>query len=151
VFGLKVHRETMQVPIYALVVRENGPKLKEHRPDPPNENQGAHYYWTTQVTKDRAAFMQFNAVNIVISDLATELSGYVRRMVIDKTGLAGKYDLVVVCGPASGFGEESKKCESTLPDTIQQLGLKLEAKNAPIRMLVVDHCKTDWQLTTSSK
>ena len=32
-FQLKLHRETKERPVYALVVAKNGPKLKESAPD----------------------------------------------------------------------------------------------------------------------
>ena len=45
-FGLKVHRETREVPVYALEVAKGGLKMKELPPDPAlaPEHQGCREY-----------------------------------------------------------------------------------------------------------
>ncbi len=40
-FKLTLHREKKDMPMYALLVAKNGPKLKESPPDDPNANDAA--------------------------------------------------------------------------------------------------------------
>ncbi len=68
------------------------------------------------------------------------------RPVVDKTGLAGRFDFDLEWTPDesqfSGAGLKGTP-ESTQPDLFtaiqQQLGLRLEATRGPIEVLVIDH------------
>jgi uncharacterized protein (TIGR03435 family) len=66
-----------------------------------------------------------------MSQLAQTLSRYTRRMVLDHTALAGgfDYDLEFDADPAG---------TSILTALRQQLGLRLEARRAPVDVLVID-------------
>ncbi|MGA3238912.1 MAG: M56 family metallopeptidase [Bryobacteraceae bacterium] len=132
-FHLAFHRETRELPVYALVIAKGGPKFKlgdggamSTRPD----GKGGYSY-----------------KNWAMANLADQLSlmNSVGRPVLDRTGLAGGYsfdaDLYNIpkgLSPAE-FKEamvNSDAIFSTLPD---QLGLKLESQKAPIEIIVVDH------------
>jgi uncharacterized protein (TIGR03435 family) len=66
--------------------------------------------------------------------LATHLSDFVDRPVVDRTGLEGKYGVEL---------EFSRRDGDDLPSIFtavqDQLGLRLETGKAPIEMLVIDH------------
>jgi len=90
-----------------------------------------------------------------MQDLAEELPtrflpGFgplVSRPVKDETGLKGKYDFTLTFGPEGALRAtaSSQPETSPLPDiyaAIQsQLGLKLEPKNGPVELIVVDHAE----------
>src|SRR5215831_18087853 len=80
-FQLAAHRVIQEGSIYELVVNKDGPKLK----DPSNNPAG-------QV---RIAPGQLIGTGAPMFLLVGELSRQLRRPVVDKTGLTGKYDFVV--------------------------------------------------------
>jgi uncharacterized protein (TIGR03435 family) len=85
----------------------------------------------------------------VMTDLALFLSDSgAGRQVVDKTGLAGKYDFTLQWPPdrgansIAGGAEDSSAAESgpSLFTAIQeQLGLKLESSKGMVECFVVDH------------
>ncbi len=123
-FQMKVHKETKDLPVYALVLGKGSPKLKEAATDgqPRIESNG-----------NSATFRQFG-----LSRLTFLLSRRMDRPVLDLTGLKGVYDYTI---DLSGLGRPGE--DSTGPSIFsavqQDLGLKLEARKAPIEMLVIDH------------
>jgi uncharacterized protein (TIGR03435 family) len=70
------------------------------------------------------------------------------RMVVDETGLGGKYDFVlngVADGPVPlpNAGESSSEDAPLSLFTVlpEQLGLRLKLKKVPVQMLVIDHAE----------
>ena len=86
---------------------------------------------------------------------STVLSRIVGRIVLDKTGLAGKYDFKlqwtpdesqgppIPGGPSNGLNGATPPPESTGPSLFtaiqEQLGLKLQSEKAPVDVLVIEH------------
>jgi uncharacterized protein (TIGR03435 family) len=78
-----------------------------------------------------------------------ELVPGVGRIVVDRTGLAGTFDIDLRWTPDSAFADRSQTAASTpsladneppLFTAIQeQLGLKLERTKGPVEVLVIDH------------
>lgn len=155
-FKLKVHQETKELPIYALVVAKNGPKLREAKPGDtyPNGIKGPD--------GRSGAGMMFGgreglaAQAVPIANLVRHLSLQLGRTVIDKTGLAGKYDFTLKWahdeipssmfkGPESGppgpdsAGFPDSSGPSLFTALEEQLGLKLESQKGPVEILVIDH------------
>lgn len=142
-FQLKVHRETKQVPEYALVVAKGGSKMKA------STNESGE-------SKER---VQFGRGQAIISDMsiprfADFLSRELGRPVMDRTDLKGKYGFKLEWAPAPGeSGAESlglppvalppPSADSTAPSIFtaleEQLGLKLESTKGPAEMVVIDH------------
>jgi uncharacterized protein (TIGR03435 family) len=56
--------------------------------------------------------------------------------VVDKTGIAGSYDIKLDFAPDLGTDSSLPSLFSALQDT---LGLKLQAQQVPVNMLVIDH------------
>jgi bla regulator protein blaR1 len=156
-FKLTIHRETKELPIYALVIAKNGPKIQEARPGDtypngfkgPDGRAGAGMF-----------FMNGNGSvtgqGIPIENLTRLLSRQLGRTVVDKTGLTGKYDFTVKWtpdesqgamfkGPGSGpQGSASKPPPDSSGPSIftaiqEQLGLKLESQKGLVEILVIDH------------
>ena len=127
-FKLAVHRETKELPMYALVVGSKGPKLKESTvadappaaiPTPKDEEIprpmgrlkiGADGCPETppmiagrsgnfQLMTPNGACMISNGQSI--SGLADQLSNQFDRPVVDMTGLKGKYDIKLRFDPSS--------------------------------------------------
>jgi bla regulator protein blaR1 len=131
-FQLKMHRGMREMPVYALVVAKNGPKLKDSDP-------GA----------DAGGLFDQQGRNVVVtlpkasmSDIVDAI-GYANldRPIVDKTGLIGTYNIKLTYTP------NFKRYNGSAPDVDdldvfqaveKQLGLKLEARKDVVEMLVVD-------------
>lgn len=76
-----------------------------------------------------------------ISRLADMLGNPTGRVVLDKTGLKGKYDFTL----AYNWKELASADDDPSPNVFiavqQQLGLKLVDKKAPFDVIVVDHAE----------
>jgi uncharacterized protein (TIGR03435 family) len=136
-FKLEFHRETRELPVYALTVAKNGPKF--------HEGDGGDL----SVYPDGHGGISFK--NYPMDGLATLLSNMpaVGRAVLDRTGLTGKYtftanllDTAPGQAPAdvkSAIGADADPVTSPIISNLQsELGLKLEAVKAPIEMIVID-------------
>jgi uncharacterized protein (TIGR03435 family) len=91
-FKLVVHTETRQLPVYALVVAKGGSKLE------------AAKIPSGGMTRGRTG--QFTAEAVTSADLAHSLTRILAnelgRVVIDQTGLSGKYDVTLKWTPDTG-------------------------------------------------
>jgi uncharacterized protein (TIGR03435 family) len=172
-FKLRVHRETKETAVDAVVIANGGSKLKPfvegscvrhpekyHSPTPPSP------FALTQQRQPRYCRIEGGGlnlnrdpkpVNIVYDAEGVTIDEFVKlflngsrsRFVIDKTGLAGTFDIHLeveisdktrqrlvglsadVLGPSTA---------PPLPEALQrQLGLKLEPMKGPVGFLVVDH------------
>jgi uncharacterized protein (TIGR03435 family) len=72
-----------------------------------------------------------------MATLANQLSTVLERIVVDKTGLAGRYDIklewVLELEAATGDGP------SVLTAIQEQLGLKLEVGKGQVEVIAIDH------------
>jgi uncharacterized protein (TIGR03435 family) len=69
-----------------------------------------------------------------MANLALTLSGTLKRRVVDRTGVEGKFDLVLDWAPDNAAGDGP-----SIFTAIQELlGLRLEAAKGPVEMVVVD-------------
>jgi uncharacterized protein (TIGR03435 family) len=122
-FGLKTHRETRDLPAYVLVVAKGGPKLHE-------ANGGSRFdEWRTQIT-DQGATM---------TTLADQIAKVLGRPVVDKTGIAGRFDVTLKWTP-DGIAPQTDTDSASIFTAVQeQLGLKLESTKTSVPVLVIDH------------
>jgi uncharacterized protein (TIGR03435 family) len=99
-FHLSVHRETKEQPVYELVIAKGGPKLKETAPTFAGQN----------LNGGRGQLM---AEGLQMSALAGSLSRQLGRSVIDKTGLAGRYDFKLTYTPEAREGVFGRTAHKT--------------------------------------
>jgi uncharacterized protein (TIGR03435 family) len=118
-FKLKVHRETRELPVYELIVTKESPKLKKIDPSAPAGIPDGGHQRTT------------------MSQLADLITRMVGRPVLDKTNLAGWYDLPLAPS-MEGAGGTDKLSLPSIFTNIQESGLKLESRRDPIEMIVID-------------
>jgi uncharacterized protein (TIGR03435 family) len=125
-FKLKIHLAIKVLPIYELVKEKGGFKIKEAQPSSPNfRGSGPGMFKEGAVT---------------LQDLANGLSSSMQRTVLDKTGIAGKYDIDLKWNPGEGEAADvSADAGPTLFTALQeQLGLKLQPTKGPVETLVID-------------
>ena len=121
-FHMAVHRETKQLPAFALVLGKGGSKLKLASADSKagmSEAAGPN-------GEQRTVFVS-TPVRVLVNLLANSLGS----PVADQTGLDGLYDYTL----------EWPDAGSSLFASVDQLGLKLEAKKEPVEVLVIDRAE----------
>ncbi len=137
-FKLAFHWETREMPIYALVVAKSGPLL--HTAAKPNAGTGTS-----------ASGSELTATGITMDGLARtltqELSAELGRVVVNRTGITGKYDLTLKWTPESATdrGVSGDAPPSIFTGIQEQLGLKLESSKGPVQVLVIDHLEMPTQ------
>ena len=158
-FKLAVHRETKVMPVYDLSAAKGGIKLAA--PDgscspgaspPParkdGQTPGPCGYAT--VSFDTAFGLAVCGREISMAELARQLSAILQKPVVNKTGYAGKFDVLlpfayqedVTVGIGNPWHPTDTSGSVPLADALSQaLGLKLERSKGPIEMLVVDHAE----------
>lgn len=126
-FHLIVHTEKRDTRVYALVIDKGGIKLRESAPGAKTDAHmnGAHRIVATATT-----------IKFLI-DGFNEVAG-VDRPVIDRTGLAGKYDFTLEWSPPDEPTGVAPDIYTAIRD---QLGLRLVPQNAPVEYLVIDHAE----------
>ena len=76
-------------------------------------------------------------------DFASQLSRQLGSVVVDKTGLAGKYDFTLTWAADAGGTTNESAHGASAPSLFtalqEQLGLKLEPQKTPMEVLVIDH------------
>jgi len=166
-FKLKLHRESREMPIYALVVGKNGHKLKSAPKDRDcaGQSRSDHRYelGATNIAGQCHGFVPEDGAlrgqSVDMSDFAEMLSIWAGRLVVDKTGLDGLFDIKMprmvsvealqamqasiagARGGAPGVAIEPRG----LPDSVvtvfaamEQIGLRLESARGPVDVLVID-------------
>jgi uncharacterized protein (TIGR03435 family) len=146
-FKLQFHRETKELPTYALVVAKGGPKFSaSKREEGPAE--GSDKPKGNRITmKGRGNFTLEGAP---VTALANQLGQVLGRSVIDKTELTGNYDFKLEWTPdesPQSFGRPAEGDHSAPADATgvsiftalqDQLGVKLESTKGPVEILVIE-------------
>jgi uncharacterized protein (TIGR03435 family) len=141
-FQLATHWAPTEMAVYDLVAARTGQKLRPNLCAAPGEGK------TTDCGHFRFAAGGIRATGVPLSDLTRTLTDMTGRPVLDKTGLAGKFDFDftfrLTVSPRGG-GEQITEERPDLPGTSifnalpEQLGLKLQSAKASVNRLIVDH------------
>jgi uncharacterized protein (TIGR03435 family) len=198
-FALKAHKETRELPIYALMLARNdgrlGPNLKPSSPEcttmmtqrgrgpapdgrggpspdarggiaagrsgPPPDGRGGpgraggppppDFDAPPACGQRMGGFGRMRAGGTTMEQFATFISGTAQRVVIDKTGLTGYYDIALTYTPAGDQLPQGPPPPGAPPPppidpdgpsfftAIQeQLGLKLDNQRGPVEVVVID-------------
>jgi uncharacterized protein (TIGR03435 family) len=152
-FNLAVHYETQERPVYALVLARDdgrlGPDIRKSdldcdairaaRKASPTAavQRAANDAPACGMSMQAATFTTVRIGGQPIANFAGSLSGSAGRVVVDRTGLTGNYEITLRYS-------DRPSADADAPPTIftalpEQLGLKLEPATAPLRILVLDH------------
>ncbi len=149
-FKLKVHFETRDLPVYALVIAKGGPKLTHAKDLPPLDP--AQPYRPRNVDDMRGSLMivpkggpMFEM--IVKGETLDQFAGMLTphpeiggRPVVNQTGLSGAFDFTMDWTREQAAGSASDAGGPGLFAALeQQLGLKLVSTKAPIEVVIIDH------------
>jgi uncharacterized protein (TIGR03435 family) len=153
-FKLAVHNETRERPVYALVLaradRRFGPQLQKSAtdcatrkgPDACGSSVGPGFI------RSRGRTMAQFAESL--SRLSMTGGGSLNRLIVDKTGLEGLYEVTLKFTPENippagptpqGFSPVDPNGPSIFTALQEQLGLKLDSQRAPVDVLVVDRAE----------
>jgi uncharacterized protein (TIGR03435 family) len=133
-FKLALHRETKDLPVFALVVGKNGPKFHESAAGDVKSSM-----------RPSGGGLEFR--NFTMTEFAEQLSARplkVDRPVLDKTELKGPFDFTLKLADNTlelkHTLEGIEKGEGQSISTIiqQELGLKLQPQKGPVEILVID-------------
>jgi uncharacterized protein (TIGR03435 family) len=138
-FKLNFHREQKEFSIYLLEVAGGGPKLKESTAPASEPSQLISTVYPPQR-------IHLPARNATMGEFASLLQrALLDRPVVDKTGLAGRYDFDLDWAPdETQFGGEVPVASADAPSPpfftaiVQQLGLKVEATRGLTEAMIVD-------------
>jgi uncharacterized protein (TIGR03435 family) len=126
-FKLKVHFETRELPMFALMIAKGGPKLT-----PAKDGESSRL-------SVRQNEMTATAISVDEWIHSPFLGG---RVVVDQTGLKEKYDFTLTWSEpslTSGAAQENGTDAPSLFTAVQeQLGLKLIPTHGPVEVIVVD-------------
>jgi uncharacterized protein (TIGR03435 family) len=157
-FKLRVHRETRNLPVYALVLaradRRLGPKMQPATVDcaalAAARSRGDDPPAPPTVGERPACGAQANPGRLMVGgyaipDFARNLAGFAGRPIVDRTDLSGAFDFELLWTP-----DEPPPPGVALPAWYdpngpplvtavqEQLGLKLDATTGPVEVLVID-------------
>ncbi len=181
-FRLTTHKETRELPIFALTFARNdrtlGPQLRRSATDcaalaaargrrgsggqgaaggPDGRGVAPAVPMPLAPGERPSCGMRIGPGTIVaggnqLSQFASVLSTWVNRIVVDRTGLTGGYDIDLQWTPDQmpfGFGGDRPAGAVPAPSDPnrpsiftalqEQLGLKLDSQKGPVEVLVIDH------------
>jgi uncharacterized protein (TIGR03435 family) len=121
-FQLKFHRESRDMPGFALVIGKNGPKLKVAKGEDVDATFSSFKPFPGQPTTLTARTYSMP----MFANLLTQFA----QPVLDKTGLTGTYDFKLSWDDNAG---------PTLATALQeQLGLKFESQKVPVSFFIIE-------------
>lgn len=120
-FHLAFHQEWKDIQGYALVVAKGGSKLTAAK----------DISATGYILRDG-----LRSPSLPMRSLAAMLAHPLGRPVVDKTDIAGNYEIKLSFAPD---GSTDSPYPSIFTAVQEQLGLKLEPEKVPVEMLVIDH------------
>jgi len=171
---LRVHRETKELPVYKLTIAKSGLRMRRtndksctpfDRNNIPSEQGPGPSHYCGVVKNGLNAWLNhpWDGVRISMTGipgsaeaagLTTLLSSRLDRLVIDKTGLTGLFDLHLEWNSQATFevlaregprdpNKLSPSADHRSPSIFaavqEQLGLRLESDRGPVEILVIDH------------
>jgi uncharacterized protein (TIGR03435 family) len=138
-FTLRTHSESRMLPAYALTTRDAGrlgPAIRRSTADCEARNE--HPTPDAPACGFRYQPGRLTAIGLPMSDIAAVIQSTASRIrsglphpVFDRTGLAGNFDFEMEWDPL---------VENAIMTLVQeQLGLKLELRQEPVDVIVIDH------------
>jgi uncharacterized protein (TIGR03435 family) len=158
-FKLTIHQEKRELSVYALVLARSdgrlGPQLRQSTTDCVAIMAAERGRGFPAPARDVQCGMRVSPGNVLgggfpLSQLVTTLSQFVRRTVVDRTGLKGDFDIdlkwtpdQMPAGPPPPGAPPLPPIDPNGPSIFtalqEQLGLKLESSKDAVDVLVIDH------------
>jgi uncharacterized protein (TIGR03435 family) len=162
-FKMAIHRESKEMPFYAVLVGKGGPKMPKASIEEKDcvENPTGDQIPCHRFMGGMGRGLHAKAANL--DDLAQFIENWTDHPVENKTGLAGLFvfesegwtpmrqppppppptagapTVPTIVRPPSGDGDMSDPTRPTLFMVLQKLGLELKQQKGPVDIIVVDH------------
>jgi uncharacterized protein (TIGR03435 family) len=148
-FKLKIRRETRELPVYAVVVAKNGPKLDKAKIEEKDCLQTATIGAACHtIMGGRGRGLHGEAVSL--SDVLSYVENWTDRPLVDKTGIQGLFNIQTrgwtelqpgQAPPPGAKAEDGSDLADvpTLFTVFEQLGLKLQAQKGSADIFVIEH------------
>src|SRR5580658_8781357 len=143
-FKLEIRREMKEQKVYVLLVGNGGARLKpaEVKTDdsspralgPDGKPRPIMGYFTPP-----GGAVSITAPSATIESLVGLVSRFTARPVVDMTGIKGQYEFQLDFAAETDGAAAPVEPTHSVFDAFKQYGLRLEARKAPIEMLVVTH------------
>lgn len=136
----QVHREKREGNVYEMVVAKGGPKFKPADTSTPHPGRINLPDGSTVAPERTQCGIITHYWNITMPMVAAFVFTDADRPIIDKTGLAGHYDLQreIPTGNCSLEGS-AQQAQPSVYSIAGDLGLKLQPAKGPVEVLVMDH------------
>ena len=140
-FKLRLRTEMRQTPIYELVMLKPGGQLGADMKRSPTDCMAE---WKKQGMPDarslacgsiQGARGRMTGHAAEIGPLVRDLYDWAGRVVVDRTGLTGRFDFTLNFAPEGSTDTDAPSIFTALQE---QLGLKLQPARGPVEVLVVD-------------
>jgi uncharacterized protein (TIGR03435 family) len=167
-FRLQIHRESREMPVYALVTARGGLKLpppgegtcvEQINPQPPLPEPGGRMQPPGLGPRPSVRCggvgmrlepggARLTGAKVSMAEFARVLSRVLGRPVTDQTGFSGVFDVNLDFLPNDTAMGLPAPPPRTIPaeiaspsifSAVQQLGLRLESSKGPVEVLVIDH------------
>ena len=125
-FQVRIRKESKEMPVYSLTVSPNGSRLKPLLGEPATIRPSGRSQGLLRST--------------TTSGLASALTSFLGRIVIDETRLTGEYDISLEFTPEAALLQDPHGV-SAFEAVQEQLGLKLVPRRAPVEMIVIEHAE----------
>lgn len=152
-FKLKIHRETREVPVYELTVATGRPKLSAaqdgscipiDRATPQTPGQPLPRVCGGFLASPSGGMVTYHQT---MASLCWQLSVMLDRDCLDKTGIAGIFDIhfdidvqsLMADVPQGATDPDPRVITDAFRAALSKLGLKLEPAKGPAEFLVIDH------------
>ena len=130
-FQLKCHLAVKEMPVYELVQAKGGAKIKATTAEASKQNSDS--------SSSHGLQMHNTAIGVTAARIASLLTNEVDRMVVDKTGLTGSYDLTLDWAhDAPADSADTPSGPAIFTALKEQLGLRLVPAKGPVPVLVID-------------
>ena len=130
-FQLKVHWESREQSIYALLAAKGGPKLQPPKKD---DLPAAVRIGFSGSAGDKKTYVLWGH-KASLAMIAANL-GEAERPVFDRTGIQGEFDFRLEFAADDSKPEDGPSLFTAIQE---QLGLRLESAKGPVQTLIVDH------------
>jgi uncharacterized protein (TIGR03435 family) len=126
-FHLKLHRETRDLPVYALVAAKGGPHLTPTA------------YPRNPMPQSSSVPGRVRGIAAPVATLADALTKAAGYTVVDMSGITGLYDFDLKYAEPDAAAPDAAQATMTLESVLrEQAGLRLEKRVMPVEILVIE-------------
>jgi uncharacterized protein (TIGR03435 family) len=129
-FQLKLQRQTRKLPVYALTLARTdgklGPSLRQSNVD-----------CATSYCGSKISGGVVDSIGHSMADFAKTHADRAGRIIVDRTGLHGRFDVTLRFNPDPGGPRSTPDFPAFFTAVEEQLGLKLTPQNADVEVFVI--------------